>query len=103
MSVGTCDPMVEDGRSVEAPLRRSTAIDCDRMTRGIAPAISWVVTVATCNGCGAHVTGRFIRVFAPSDGDLEGCPRCMTNSELFGGGTNTAGDANGERYSEGLE
>lgn len=54
-----------------------------------------MVTVATCDGCGAHVSTQFTRVFATNDGDLAGCPECMTNSDLFNGGTIPAGDVDG--------
>lgn len=40
-----------------------------------------------CDGCGAHVSTQFLRVFGTNDGDLQGCPNCMSNTDLFDGGT----------------
>lgn len=48
-----------------------------------------------CDGCGSHVSTRFVRVFASNDGVVEGCPQCMSNADLFEGGTVVA-DATSE-------
>lgn len=44
-----------------------------------------------CGGCGSHVSIQFMRVFATNDGDVQGCPRCMSNADLFDGGAAVAG------------
>ncbi|WP_449271533.1 DUF7563 family protein [Halopiger djelfimassiliensis] len=37
-----------------------------------------------CSNCGAHITPSFVRVFG-SDGDVHGCPTCMTYAEITNG------------------
>lgn len=46
-----------------------------------------------CDGCGSHVSTQFIRVFASNDGEVQGCPRCMSNADMFDGGTAVADSA----------
>ncbi|WP_423744766.1 hypothetical protein V5735_01605 (plasmid) [Haladaptatus sp. SPP-AMP-3] len=38
-----------------------------------------------CDNCEAHITRRFQRVFGNEDGEVFGCPRCTTGSDLFEG------------------
>ena len=43
--------------------------------------------MAECDRCGAHVSRRFFRVFASNDGELLGCPMCMSSTDLRDGET----------------
>lgn len=59
------------------------------------PGHTELVAMPECDGCGSHVSTRFVRVFASNDGVVEGCPQCMSNADLFEGGTVVA-DATSE-------
>ncbi|MFW5958777.1 MAG: DUF7563 family protein [Natronomonas sp.] len=37
-----------------------------------------------CKRCRTVVTPKFIRIFG-SDGEVHGCPECMTSEQLFNG------------------
>ncbi|WP_455363926.1 DUF7563 family protein [Natronococcus wangiae] len=37
-----------------------------------------------CSRCGEHVSHNFVRVYGV-DGEVNGCPRCMTYRELQAG------------------
>ena len=41
--------------------------------------------MAHCYNCDAHVTDSFRRVFSGNDGIVNGCPDCMTYSEIHDG------------------
>lgn len=36
----------------------------------------------TCKHCDRHVSDRFARVFASSDGDVHACPSCAANAGI---------------------
>lgn len=38
--------------------------------------------MAHCNHCGAHVSGRFARVFADEHGRVFACPGCSANAGI---------------------
>ncbi|MFB6122097.1 MAG: hypothetical protein ABEJ78_01380 [Haloferacaceae archaeon] len=38
--------------------------------------------MARCNHCEAHVSERFVRVFADADGRLHACPNCSANAGI---------------------
>ena len=61
--------------------------------------------MAECQRCGEHVTAVFQRVIAGDDGEVHGCPECMTNRAIYrGDATRDARDADrttgltGERH-----
>jgi len=36
----------------------------------------------TCDHCDAHVSDRFVRVFAGEDGAVRACPNCSANAGI---------------------
>ncbi|UPM42144.1 DUF7563 family protein [Halocatena salina] len=38
--------------------------------------------MAKCDHCGAHVSGRFARVFADESGTILACPNCSANAGI---------------------
>ncbi|WP_456237570.1 DUF7563 family protein [Halocatena halophila] len=38
--------------------------------------------MAKCDHCGAHVSGRFARVFADETGTILACPNCSANAGI---------------------
>jgi len=36
----------------------------------------------TCDHCSAHVSERFVRVFADADGQVRACPDCSANAGI---------------------
>jgi len=36
----------------------------------------------SCDHCGAHVSERFVRVFADSDGAVRACPDCSATAGI---------------------
>ena len=45
--------------------------------------------MAECDHCGSHVSQQFFRVFSNNDGDLQGCPRCMSGASIRNGDATT--------------
>lgn len=41
--------------------------------------------MAECGHCGSHVSQQFLRVFSNNDGDLQGCPMCMSGASIRSG------------------
>ncbi|MFD1512543.1 DUF7563 family protein [Halomarina rubra] len=36
----------------------------------------------TCDHCQAHISERFVSVFADNDGDVMACPHCSANAGI---------------------
>lgn len=54
-----------------------------------------------CGNCSGHITRDFIRVFG-AEGEVYGCPQCMTYRELYeGDGAARSGDTPWQRFSTG--
>lgn len=54
-------------------------------SRSFLPSTHYVVmdrTMPECDNCGSHVSERFVRVFADTDGRLEACPNCSSNAGI---------------------